>query len=124
MVLFFVLLLMAVQLVTFLAIRYAIEQTAQNSLREEMRVGARVFRRLLDQNSQQLVEATKETLRRTYEAMGFRTALQQHRALDTVMLAAAGIPERQRFFDLMQQGDMKAFLTERDGPFKSSDGSR
>jgi adenylate cyclase len=71
MVLFFVLLLMAVQLVTFLAIRYAIEQTAQNSLREEMRVGARVFRRLLDQNSQQLVEATSVL---TYD-FGFREAI-------------------------------------------------
>jgi enoyl-CoA hydratase/carnithine racemase len=70
------------------------------------------------------VEATKETLRRTYEAMGFRSALQQHRALDTVMLAAAGIPEREHFFDLMRQGDMKAFLAERDGPFKVSEGPR
>jgi enoyl-CoA hydratase/carnithine racemase len=70
------------------------------------------------------VEATKESLRRTYEAMGFRSALQQHRALDTVMLAATGIPERERFFDLMREGDMKAFLAERDGPFKAPEGSR
>jgi adenylate cyclase len=70
-VLFFVVLLMAVQLTSFLAIRYAIEQTAQNSLRDEMRVGARVFKRLLDQNSQQLIEATSVL---TYD-FGFREAI-------------------------------------------------
>ncbi|MEO5694231.1 MAG: adenylate/guanylate cyclase domain-containing protein [Usitatibacter sp.] len=57
-VIFFVLLLMGVQLASFLFIRYAIEATAKNSLREELRVGARVFTRLLDQNSQQLQEGT------------------------------------------------------------------
>jgi adenylate cyclase len=57
-VLFFVALLMAVQLVSYLLIRYAIDQTAQNTLREELRVGARTFQRLLQQNSQRLIEAT------------------------------------------------------------------
>jgi adenylate cyclase len=57
-VIFFVVLLAAVQLVSFVFIRYTVEKTSQNVLREEMRVGARVFRRLLDQNSQQLAEAT------------------------------------------------------------------
>src|SRR5688500_19516971 len=57
-VLFFVALLMAVQLVSYVLIRYAIEQTAQNTLREELRVGARTFQRLLQQNSQRLVEST------------------------------------------------------------------
>ena len=70
-VVFFVVLLIAVQLASFLAIRYAIERTAQNSLRDEMRVGARVFKRLLDQNSQQLVEATSVL---TYD-FGFREAI-------------------------------------------------
>ena len=70
-VVFFVVLLMAVQLASFLAIRYAIGRTAQNSLRDEMRVGARVFKRLLDQNSQQLVEATSVL---TYD-FGFREAI-------------------------------------------------
>ncbi len=70
-VLFFVVLLMAVQLASFLAIRFAIERTAQDSMREEMRVGARVFKRLLEQNSQQLVEATSVL---TYD-FGFREAI-------------------------------------------------
>ncbi|HET7728647.1 MAG TPA: adenylate/guanylate cyclase domain-containing protein [Usitatibacter sp.] len=70
-VVFFVVLLMIVQLASFFFIRYAIEQTAQNALREELRVGARVFRRLLEQNSQQLVEATSVL---AYD-FGFREAI-------------------------------------------------
>jgi adenylate cyclase len=70
-VVFFVVLLMSVQLASFIFIRYAIEQTAQNALREELRAGARVFRRLLEQNSQQLVEATSVL---TYD-FGFREAI-------------------------------------------------
>jgi adenylate cyclase len=70
-VVFFVVLLMVVQLASFYFIRYAIEATAQNTLREELRTGARVFRRLLDQNSQQLVEATSVL---TYD-FGFREAI-------------------------------------------------
>ena len=70
-VVFFVALLMVVQLASFYFIRYAIEQTAQSTLREELRVGARVFRRLLEQNSQQLVEATSVL---TYD-FGFREAI-------------------------------------------------
>jgi enoyl-CoA hydratase len=64
------------------------------------------------------VEMTKESLRRTYESMGFRNALQSHRYIDSLVLGASGIPEKDRFFDLMASGDMRAFLEARDGPFK------
>jgi len=53
----FVALLMAVQLVTFLGMRYAIEEAAHRSLREELNVGSRVFDRLLLTQGQQLGEA-------------------------------------------------------------------
>jgi len=56
-VVFFVVLLMAVQLASFVAIRLAIDRTAQSTLREELRVGARVFQRLQQQTSQRLVES-------------------------------------------------------------------
>lgn len=65
------------------------------------------------------VELTKDSLRRTYEIQGFMNALQYHRANDTLAIGASGIPEKQRFFELMESGDMRTFLTERDGPFKS-----
>lgn len=64
------------------------------------------------------VEMTKESLRRGYEAMGFISAMQHHRALDTLVLGASGMPEKEEFFDLMASGDMRAFLDKRDGPFK------
>ncbi|HEY4999682.1 MAG TPA: adenylate/guanylate cyclase domain-containing protein [Usitatibacter sp.] len=68
---FFVVLLLAVQLVSFLFIRYAIERTAQGTMRDELRVGARVFTRLLEQNSRQLADATSVL---TYD-FGFREAI-------------------------------------------------
>jgi adenylate cyclase len=70
-VVFFVVLLMAVQLVSFYFIRYAIEHTAQGTMRNELLVGERVFKRILEQNSQQLVEATSFL---TYD-YGFREAI-------------------------------------------------
>ncbi len=56
-VLFFVALLMAVQLASFYLIRFAIERTAQDSLRQELQVGARVFQRQLEQGTLQRVES-------------------------------------------------------------------
>ena len=57
-VVFFVGLLVVVQTAAFFSIRYAIEQNARRNLREELSVGARVFKRLLEQKEEQLVAAT------------------------------------------------------------------
>ncbi len=65
------------------------------------------------------VRMTKDSLRRAYECMGFMNAQYQHKANDTLVLGAVGIPEKDRLFGLMQAGDMRTFLAERDGPFKS-----
>jgi adenylate cyclase len=81
-VVFFVVLLVAVELVSFYFIRYSIEQSAQNTLRQELQLAARVFKRLLDQNSQQLVEATSVL---TYD-FGFREAIGT-RDRDTILSA-------------------------------------
>jgi len=56
-VVFFVALLAAVQLASFFSIRYVIDRTAQGTLREELRTGARVFQRLQQQTSQRLVDS-------------------------------------------------------------------
>lgn len=64
------------------------------------------------------VRMTKDSLRRAYESMGFLNAQYQHKANDTLVLGAVGIPEKDRLFGLMESGDMRAFLAERDGPFK------
>ncbi|HEX7606206.1 MAG TPA: adenylate/guanylate cyclase domain-containing protein, partial [Usitatibacter sp.] len=70
-VVFFVVLLMTVQLVSFYFIRYAIGHTAHGTMRNELLMGERVFKRILEQNSQQLVEATSVL---TYD-FGFREAI-------------------------------------------------
>jgi enoyl-CoA hydratase/carnithine racemase len=64
------------------------------------------------------VRMTKDSLRRTYESMGFMNAQYLHKANDTLVLGSVGIPEKDRLFGLMESGDMKAFLEARDGPFK------
>ena len=64
------------------------------------------------------VRMTKDSLRRTYESMGFMNAQYQHKANDTLVLGAIGIPKKDHLFGLMEAGDMRAFLAERDGPFK------
>ena len=56
---FFVALLMAIQLATFLGMRYAIDESARKSLRDGLEVGARVFDRLLLTQGLQLTEAAK-----------------------------------------------------------------
>jgi enoyl-CoA hydratase/carnithine racemase len=66
------------------------------------------------------VQMTKDSLRRTYESMGFMIAQYLHKANDTLVLGSVGIPEKDRLFGLMESGDMKAFLEARDGPFKRS----
>jgi enoyl-CoA hydratase len=65
------------------------------------------------------VEATKESIRSTYEMMGFRNALLHHRALDTMVIGAVGFRDKERMRELMAAGDMHGFLELRDGPFKS-----
>ncbi len=61
-VVFFVVLLMAVQLVSFYSIRYAITHTAQSSLRDGLRVGSRVLVRFIDQRGGAIDEAAARQL--------------------------------------------------------------
>jgi adenylate cyclase len=81
-VVFFVVLLMAVLLASFYLIHVTIERTAHDALRSELGVGARVFKRLLEQNSQQLLEATSVL---AYD-FGFREAIAS-RDRDTILSA-------------------------------------
>lgn len=64
------------------------------------------------------VEATKESIRSTYESMGFGSALAHHRALDTLVIGASGFQDKDRMRELMAAGDMQGFLEMRDGPFQ------
>jgi adenylate cyclase len=88
-VVFFVVLLMAVQLASFYLLRYAIDQTAQSTLREELRVGTRVFQRFVQQNSQRLAESTVALT----SDFGFREAVAT-RDRDTVLSALGNLAAR------------------------------
>jgi adenylate cyclase len=58
-VLFFAVLLVLVQAAAFYFIRQSSESTARSAMRQELRVAERVFNRLLAQNAQRLVEASR-----------------------------------------------------------------
>lgn len=68
---FFVILLVVVQVAAFFFIRQSAENTARNAMREELRVAERVFNRLLAQNAQRLVEASRVLA----SDFGFRAAV-------------------------------------------------
>ncbi|MEO8385072.1 MAG: adenylate/guanylate cyclase domain-containing protein [Betaproteobacteria bacterium] len=70
-VVFFVGLLIFVQTAGFFTISYVIEENARRNLRDELNVGARVFKRLLDQKEQQLISATNVLTR----DFGFRESV-------------------------------------------------
>jgi adenylate cyclase len=63
-VVFFVVLLMGVQLVSFYFIRYAIEHTARAAMLEDLRVGSRVIMRILDEKTFAIDDAAVRRLQR------------------------------------------------------------
>ncbi len=70
-VVLFLLLILAVQIASFIAIRAGITDNARAAVREELVISERVFRRLLDQNAQNLTTAAR-VLALDY---GFRQAI-------------------------------------------------
>lgn len=66
------------------------------------------------------VESTKESLRANYEQMGFLNAMRFHRTNDALVIGSTGIPEKDKFFELIAEGNMRGFLELRDGPFKAA----
>jgi enoyl-CoA hydratase/carnithine racemase len=63
------------------------------------------------------VELTKQTIKKSYEMMGFRNALDWHRMADTFLLAAS-TPEKEELRRRFEQGGLRAFLAARDGQFR------
>jgi enoyl-CoA hydratase/carnithine racemase len=64
------------------------------------------------------VEVTKDSVRRTYEIMGFSNALEYHRINDTTVITATGIPDKDKYREARQAGGLRKFLELRDGPFE------
>ncbi len=78
----FLLLIMAVQLAGFFAIKAGINHNARASIRDELAVGEHIFKRLLDQNAQKLTEAARSL---TLD-FGFRQAVGNN---DSTTIASA-----------------------------------
>jgi diguanylate cyclase (GGDEF)-like protein len=78
----FLLLILAVQLAGFFAIRTGINRNARASIRNELAVGEHIFRRLVDQNAQKLTEAAQSL---TLD-FGFRQAVGNN---DSTTIASA-----------------------------------
>jgi enoyl-CoA hydratase/carnithine racemase len=62
-------------------------------------------------------QMTKRSLRATYEAMGFKTAMRQHGLADALVIGA-DLPEQRALFEILANEGMRAFLEARDGPFR------
>ncbi len=62
------------------------------------------------------LKLTKRSLKRTYEIMGFKNALDYHRANDTFMLNA-NLKEKLALYEIIRTKGLKAFLDVRDKPF-------
>ena len=78
-VLFFAILIVAIQAVVLVLLDAALSRSSDVRIREELLVGERVFKRVLEQNSRQLMQAA-EVLSRDF---GFREAVAT-RDLDTI----------------------------------------
>lgn len=64
------------------------------------------------------VQMTKESIRRTYEMMGMTQALDYHRVIDTLVLSAHGIEEKDELLRVLDTSGPKAFFEARDGRFR------
>ncbi len=66
------------------------------------------------------VQLTKRSIKGAYEMMGFKNALELHRANDTLVLDASRIEEKRELMGLLQREGLRAFLERRDGPFREA----
>ena len=64
------------------------------------------------------VQLTKRSIKAAYEMMGFKNAMEVHRANDALVIGASQIEEKRRLMKVLQEQGLKAFLELRDGPFR------
>lgn len=64
------------------------------------------------------VQLTKRSIKAAYEMMGFKNAMELHRANDALAIDASQIAEKRRLMGVLQEQGLRAFLELRDGPFR------
>ncbi len=64
------------------------------------------------------VQTMKESIKGTYEKMGFSDAFEHHLMLRMIEGMTPNVPEKEALNDIRQSEGLKAFLDARDGPFR------
>jgi enoyl-CoA hydratase/carnithine racemase len=64
------------------------------------------------------VQLTKRSIKAAYEMMGFKNAMELHRANDALVIDASQIAEKRKLMNVLQEQGLRAFLELRDGPFR------
>jgi len=66
------------------------------------------------------VQLTKRSIKSAYEMMGFKNAMELHRANDALVIDASQIEEKKKLMGTLMEKGFKAFLELRDGPFRNN----
>ena len=64
------------------------------------------------------VQLTKRSIKAAYDMMGFKNAMELHRANDALVIDASQIEEKRQLMGTLMEKGLKAFLEQRDGPFR------
>jgi enoyl-CoA hydratase/carnithine racemase len=64
------------------------------------------------------VQITKRSIKAAYEMMGFKNAMELHRANDALVIDASQIEEKRKLMKALMENGLRAFLELRDGPFR------
>jgi len=64
------------------------------------------------------VQLTKRSIKAAYEMMGFKNAMEVHRANDALVIDASQIEEKRKLMGVLMEKGLRAFLELRDGPFQ------
>jgi enoyl-CoA hydratase/carnithine racemase len=66
------------------------------------------------------VQITKRSIKSAYEMMGFKNAMELHRANDALIIDASQIEEKRKLMRVLMENGLRAFLELRDGPFRQN----
>jgi enoyl-CoA hydratase len=64
------------------------------------------------------VQLTKRSIKAAYEMMGFKNAMEVHRANDALVIDASQIEDKRKLMGILMEKGLRAFLQVRDGPFR------
>jgi enoyl-CoA hydratase len=67
------------------------------------------------------VQLTKRSIKAAYEMMGFKNAMEVHRANDALVIDASQIEEKRKLMGVLMEKGLRAFLQVRDGPFRQQE---